>query len=1006
MSDNSANITESKYMNKLVQSSDKYLAELNKIKRYSDKSIEHFIKVYKGFDKSKTNYSKVKHTTNIINLAREVKNKIFEELASILNDVTVETYETNKIHYKFIKDVLFSEEFKKLDKMYVSSIRSKKTHNIKFIETTNSPLTKKFKSDIRDITKDISDACLIVEKYLRKKRKLQTTWSKIKKTSNSTSNKLKSLVGIGHGRKFQGGKLAFGALSLMTAAVTKSSGFAIPGAYVLNRRREINNELSSKYFGSLNKSRKLKNDIDKYISEYSSDKYWDNMSKQYESIASAQSNPNYNKQRKSTLKFPPLTDTFTKGLFNLGGNSFGGGGAYVAKKKTNIILGDNPGGVEHYAIKRKNKLLTGITSGITGLGMGAGDKLLAMPISGRGSTIVNKGDMSPSSFGAGTGIDESENGVSLIDVAQSQVSILTQIRNDARYFQKETLALKYDELNRASVIKGNPIVSNFLDPNASKKQEGSLVKDTMTTAMGNFLGNGALKLAKKIIPFGISLLTAPATLAVLGAAAIGALGYYFIQKRHTKEVNQRLTKDVVSDTGGQGEYTPVDNQKELDAADAVGKKAKAPSIMKSIFGTSNANASDMEWGGMYAKGGYFRTSKPTLIGVGENGPEDVLISPVGQQSSTSSIPTNRANKKALNVIVTEDKSKQALEQTALLKETNKLTQELSDTDFWPDPMAGLGDNPFNGPMLGLGGGYSPSGSGGGYSPSGSGGSGYSKGGNGLSGGNKENAKFAMDYLMSQGETKENAAAFVGNFLAESGMNPSVKPGDGGTSFGIMQLHDPSRKANFLKQMGVPVERSTLKQQLDFMLWEKKNTYAKVGMMLQNPNLTQDERTKIVEKYYENPKVKGQIVRQNNARALVDGSYYASARKNMSGLKGNIDASAAAKNALLPTTLEDSMLTSSGMDLSLASPVKPSMNVPNKPVAAPTNTRIKEAITKAAISKTEYNSRSNSSSSASHTVVAPTTNVVNNNGGSKGSSTFTTSGEQNWLNATIFSYNNR
>ena len=985
----SANLTESKYVNKLVQSSDKYLLELNKIKRYSDKSIDHFIKVYKGFDKSKSNHIKVQHSTNILNLVRDVKNKIFEELATIVNDVMVESYDSNVIHYKFIENRLFTEEFKRLEKLYVNSITKRSSHNIKFVEkNVPSVMVANFKKHMRDISTDIVKALEITQKFLRKKKKLQSTWSKTKKTANNTANKLKSLAGVGHGRKFQAGKLAFGGLSLIAAGVLKSGGFAIPGAYVLNKRREINNELNSKYLDALNKSRKLKNDIDNRISSFNSDRYWNQMFRMYESVATANSKSNFSTLVDNTQKFSSLRHKHKR---SMNFSRFGGGGSYTAKKKTNIILGDNPGGVEQYAIKRKNKLLTGITNGAMGLGMDSGDKILAMPISGRGNTIINKGSMTPSSFGAGTGLDESENGVSLIDVAQSQLSILTQIRNDARSYQKETLALKYDELNRSSGMGTDKnSLLNVFDPNATAKKadSGNFIKDTLTVAAGNFLGNGALEFAKRLIPFGISMLCAPATLAVLGTAAVSALGY-FIQKGHTKEFNQGLTKDATTDAGGQGEYSPYDDQANLNAADAIGKKAKSPlnGFIKGMFGTSNADAANVEWGGWNAKGGYFRTNKPTLIGVGENGPEDVFISPVQQSSSSSRLPMGN-NKKPLNVVVTEDKSRQALEQTALLKDTNKLTQELAFDEFnGTGSITGFTPNALSDAILGTGG------------------TRFSGGGSGVSGGNKENAKFAMDYLMSKGESKENAAAAVGNFLAESGMNPSVKPGDGGTSFGIMQLHDPQRKANFKKFTGgTPIEQSSLQQQLDFYLWEKQNTHSKVGMMLQNPNLSVEDRAKIIEKYYESPRVQGQISRQNNARALADGSYFATGRKNLSGMKGSIDASVAAQNALQPTTLEDAMLSTDGFNYTgLAEASKSSMTVPSSTFAAPTNTKVKEAITNAAISKSEVNNRSNSSNASTQNIIAPTANVVNNNGGSKGSSVVTTSGEQDWLKAMMFSY---
>lgn len=47
-------------------------------------------------------------------------------------------------------------------------------------------------------------------------------------------------------------------------------------------------------------------------------------------------------------------------------------------------------------------------------------------------------------------------------------------------------------------------------------------------------------------------------------------------------------------------------------------------------------------------------------------------------------------------------------------------------------------------------------------------------------------KQAMAYFMREGLTKEQSGAIVGNLMAESNLNPAVKPGDKGTAHGIAQ----------------------------------------------------------------------------------------------------------------------------------------------------------------------------------------------------------------------------
>jgi len=48
------------------------------------------------------------------------------------------------------------------------------------------------------------------------------------------------------------------------------------------------------------------------------------------------------------------------------------------------------------------------------------------------------------------------------------------------------------------------------------------------------------------------------------------------------------------------------------------------------------------------------------------------------------------------------------------------------------------------------------------------------------------AHYAMDFYTRLGYQPHQSAAIVGNLMAESGLNPNVRPGDNGTAFGIAQ----------------------------------------------------------------------------------------------------------------------------------------------------------------------------------------------------------------------------
>lgn len=111
-----------------------------------------------------------------------------------------------------------------------------------------------------------------------------------------------------------------------------------------------------------------------------------------------------------------------------------------------------------------------------------------------------------------------------------------------------------------------------------------------------------------------------------------------------------------------------------------------------------------------------------------------------------------------------------------------------------------------------------------------------------------NIRIAMPYLVQKGWTPMQAAAIIGNLTAESYMHPHTPDGDLGTAVGLAQWRG-DRQTKFEEIIGRPIKKSTLRQQLDFVDWELKNTQKKAGKLLLSAK-TIDEATGVIDKYYE------------------------------------------------------------------------------------------------------------------------------------------------------------
>jgi hypothetical protein len=112
---------------------------------------------------------------------------------------------------------------------------------------------------------------------------------------------------------------------------------------------------------------------------------------------------------------------------------------------------------------------------------------------------------------------------------------------------------------------------------------------------------------------------------------------------------------------------------------------------------------------------------------------------------------------------------------------------------------------------------------------------------------QKNADIAMDFFVRANWTPVQAAAIVGNLLAESNMDPrATNPAE--DAWGLAQWR--LDRSNLFKDVyGLPIQESTLDQQLAFVQWELLETHKTAYRMLKQ---TTDIAfaTQIVDDYYE------------------------------------------------------------------------------------------------------------------------------------------------------------
>jgi hypothetical protein len=136
-----------------------------------------------------------------------------------------------------------------------------------------------------------------------------------------------------------------------------------------------------------------------------------------------------------------------------------------------------------------------------------------------------------------------------------------------------------------------------------------------------------------------------------------------------------------------------------------------------------------------------------------------------------------------------------------------------------------------------------------------------------SGGAAGNAKIALDYFVQQGWSPAQAAGLVANLQAESGqnLNPgALNPRE--QAYGIAQWRG-SRQKDFAREMGKPMQGSSLQDQLQFVQWELNNTETKAARALKSAKTAEDAAA-IVDQYYERSSGQARQKRMAMAAALA------------------------------------------------------------------------------------------------------------------------------------------
>lgn len=130
------------------------------------------------------------------------------------------------------------------------------------------------------------------------------------------------------------------------------------------------------------------------------------------------------------------------------------------------------------------------------------------------------------------------------------------------------------------------------------------------------------------------------------------------------------------------------------------------------------------------------------------------------------------------------------------------------------------------------------------------------------------AQQAIDFFMSKGLTRAQAAGIAGNLFHESGFNPSAV-GDGGTSFGIAQWHGGRGDAMKAWTRAHGYSSTSFRGQLEY-LWTELNGSERGALARLRQTSSAYDAGMTFQRYFERPAV------INPARGTTAQRYYAGA----------------------------------------------------------------------------------------------------------------------------------
>lgn len=114
---------------------------------------------------------------------------------------------------------------------------------------------------------------------------------------------------------------------------------------------------------------------------------------------------------------------------------------------------------------------------------------------------------------------------------------------------------------------------------------------------------------------------------------------------------------------------------------------------------------------------------------------------------------------------------------------------------------------------------------------------------------KGSAEEAMNFFMSRGWTKEQAAGIVGNLIQESNLNPTAVNTKENAQGLAQWTPVGGRQQMIAKHLGKPIVEASFREQLDAIDWELKNKETKAGSLLKQSK-TASEAAFVVDKFYE------------------------------------------------------------------------------------------------------------------------------------------------------------